>query len=274
MKIKDIPIDQLHPDPNQPRRDFGRPELEHLAASLVADEQLVPLIVYLKENRHLIVDGQRRWLAAQIAEKPTLSAVVLDTAPTTGELLKLQLQVNCLREGLKPVERALAYQRLIEQEGCNQREVAQLLNVSDATVSNYLAVLKLPEEIQSRIDSGQLPLSSACAIARAADTTMQRALADQAVSGGLSRDALQGRMRRKDPSGVTVKRVTCVFGEHTVTITGRQQTDLDGVVAVLEGLVRDARRARNQHLDVLTWVRVLRDKAKAEAANPEVVPSC
>jgi ParB family chromosome partitioning protein len=274
MKLKDIPVEQLRPDPNQPRLEFPRPELENLAASLVADGQLVPLIAYLAEEKPWIADGQRRWLAAQIAGLSTLSAVVLDTAPTAGELLKLQLQVNCLREGLRPIERALAYQRLMEQEGCTQREIAKLLNVSDATVSNYLAVLKLPDEIQSRIDSGQLPLSSACAIARAADTTMQRTLADQAVSGGLSRDALQGRMRRKEVNGVKVKRVTCVLGEHTVTIAGRQQTDLDGVVAVLEELLRDARRARNQRLDVLTWVRVLRDRSKASAENGALAESC
>jgi ParB family chromosome partitioning protein len=240
---------------------------QQLAASLKAHGQFVPIIAFPLDDGYGIADGERRWGAAKHAEIQELAAIVLDTRPTPAELLKLQLQVNCLRKSLKPVERALAYQRLLEAEQCSQRTLAQMLHVSDAAVTSCLALLQLSPEIQARVDSGEVPLSSAYAISRVADPAVQLSLADQAAAGSLTRDALQGRVRKKTSNGVKAKRVTCVVGEHTVTVSGAQRMDLDGVLTVLGELAREARRARGQGLDVLTWVRVLRDKSKANGAG-------
>ena len=266
MNVKTISINLLRPDPHQPRRDFAESEIRSLAASLAKDGQQVPLIVYPLGELFGIADGERRWRAAQVAELTELSAVVLDTAPTSAQLLKLSLKVNCLRSELKPLDRALAYQRLLEHEQCSQRALAQMLDVSDATVTTYLSVLKLSAEIQSRIDVGEIPLKRAYAIARSGDTATQLNLADQAVAGDLSHDALQRGVRKRRPESVRVKRLVCAFGPHTVTVAGPDRIGLGDLIAILEGLTREARRARAERLDVLTWIRVLRDRATASAA--------
>jgi ParB family chromosome partitioning protein len=270
MKLKDIPVDEMLPDPHQPRRQFDPATIENLAASL-KHAQLVPLIVCAVPNGFQIVDGEQRWRGAKLAGLAQLSAVVLDAAPTPVELLKIQLQVNCLRKQLRPLERAAAYQKLLGELHCTQAELASMLLVSDATVTTCLSLLKLPPEIQRRVDAGELPLSSAYGIARAKDRETQLVLADQAAGGNLKRDALQRRVRKPQPGGVTVKRIQCVFGEHTVTLASAKRMDFDAVVSVLESVLREARRALSQPLDELTWVRVLRDRAQASAARAAAI---
>jgi ParB family chromosome partitioning protein len=266
MKLKSITIGELFPDPDQPRREFDETHHQNLVASLRTDGQMLPIIVFPIATGYQIVEGACRWRAALEAGLSELAAVVLDAAPSPAALLKLQLKVNCLRQQLTPLERGLAYQRVIEQEQCSQRALAQMVHVSDATVTACLSILKLPPEIQSRVNAGEVPLSSAYTIARAPDRATQFELAEQAATGALTRDALQRRLRKK-AGGMKAKRVSCALKDHTVTICGQHKMDLDTLLAVLEGLVRDARRARVEGLDVLTWSRVLRDRAKAAMAT-------
>jgi ParB family chromosome partitioning protein len=266
MKLKNITIGELFRDPAQPRHGTDESHHLNLVASLRDDGQMLPIIVFPIATGYQIVEGECRWRAAPEAGLSELAAVVLDAAPTPGELLKLQLKVNCLRLQLTPLERGLAYQRVIEQEQCSQRALAHMLHVSDATVTACLSILKLPPEIQSKVNAGEVPLSSAYTIGRAPDRATQFELAEQAATGALTRDALQRRLRKK-AGGVKAKRVSCALKDHTVTVCGQHKMDLDTLLAVLEGLVRDARRARVEGLDVLTWSRVLRDRAKAAMAT-------
>ena len=139
---------------------------------------------------------ERRWRAAKLAEIE-LSAIVLDARPTPAELLKLQLKVNCLRKSLKPVERARAYQRLLEQEQCSQHALAQSLNVSDGTVTSYLSILTLAPEIRAH-RCRRVGREQRLCHARAGEDESKSSLADQVASGGLTRDAVQGHSPQAD----------------------------------------------------------------------------
>lgn len=268
MKVQNISWDQLFRDPNQPRHDFDEPHMQNMVSSFKRDGQLVPIIVFPVPKGFQLVEGEWRMRAGQLAGLSGLDAVVLDAAPTPSELLALQLKVNCLRKQLTPVERAMAYKKLLEQEQCSHKVLAEMLSVSDATVTTCLALLKLPPEIQRRVDSGEVPLSSAYTIARAQDHETQLMLTEQAAAGVLSRDALQRQVRKRKSDGVKAKRIQCAMREHTITVTGQKRMNLDMVIAALEALTREARRARTQKLDVLTWIRVLRDRAQADAVSP------
>ena len=124
MKLKSITIGELFPDPAQPAPWNRRVHHLNLVASLRIDGQLLPIIVFPIATGYQIVEGECRWRAALEAGLSELAAVVLDAAPSPAELLKLQLKVNCLRQQLTPLERGLAYQRVIEQEQCSQRALA------------------------------------------------------------------------------------------------------------------------------------------------------
>jgi ParB family chromosome partitioning protein len=263
MKLKKLAVVEMRPDANQPRRDFDEAEIRALAESLKADGQFIPVIVYPVDEFQVIADGERRWRAAPLAGVTELEAIVLDRPPTPVELLKLQVKVNCLRQELNPLERALAYQRLLETEQCTQSALAEMLHLSNGTVSNYFSLLKAPPEIQALVTSSKLPVSSVATIMRAKDRQTQLELAEQAVAGTLSRDTLQGRVRRKKIDQEKVNRIQFKVDDWTVTIAGPKRIGFETAHSVLDTGARESRRGIAQQLDLLTWTRVMNDRARA-----------
>ena len=197
-----IPPDRLAPDPNQPRKEFAPESLEQLAQSMKERGQLQPIRVRWDATLEwwVIIAGERRWRAAVSAGLPTVTAVEASGPLTDEEILEEQLIENCLREDLKPIEQANAYQTLLTGRGLSQRQLAERLRISQATIARSLAMLSLPDEIQASVECGELAPNAAYQLSKIADPAEQQQLARASIEGRLKRDDLNERTRTPRPA--------------------------------------------------------------------------
>lgn len=158
-KLETVPVKAIFPNPRQPRRYFDPKEIEALTASL-QDEGMLQLMKLEKINDDLyyIRDGERRWRAVQILGWETVQAVAYPPEEEDIEQRRLlqALAANIHREGLNPIERALAYQQLLN-DGVSKIEIARRLKTSVTTVTHMTDLLNLEPEIQDLIAMGKLP---------------------------------------------------------------------------------------------------------------------
>lgn len=179
-----IPIERVHPNPDQPRRAFPPEALEDLANSIRAKGILQPLI--LREDpatpgSYQIVAGERRWRAAQMAQVHEVPALIRDYSDT--EVLEVAIIENIQRADLNPIEEAAAYRQLMERFGHTQERLAEALGKSRSHIANLMRLLQLPEEVLAYLRSGDLSAGHA----RALITTDNPAeLARRVVAQGLS----------------------------------------------------------------------------------------
>jgi len=152
-----LPIEKVIANPNQPRQDFNKEDLEDLTQSIASRGIIQPIIVRVsKENNDLyqIVAGERRWRAAQKAQLHEVPVVVRDF--TDEELLEVAIIENVQRSNLNPVEEALAYKALIDNFNYTQEQVATGLGKSRSYIANLLRLLKLPEKVLKYVRVGSL----------------------------------------------------------------------------------------------------------------------
>jgi len=152
-----LPIEKVIANPNQPRQDFNKEDLEDLTRSIASRGIIQPIIVRVsKENTNLyqIVAGERRWRAAQKAQLHEVPVVVRDF--TDEELLEVAIIENVQRSNLNPVEEALAYKALIDNFNYTQEQVATGLGKSRSHVANLLRLLNLPEKVLKYVRVGSL----------------------------------------------------------------------------------------------------------------------
>ncbi len=194
----EIPIDRIERDPAQPREEFDQLALERLATSIKERGQLQPVRVRLDQSRgvYVLICGERRWRAARMAGLPTLTCVVADAPESAEELLALQLIENALREDLKPIEQAKAFRTLMDRNGWSGNRLSQELGIDQSSVVHALRMLELPVEVQTKVEEGRLPASTAYEISKVPDPDLQRDLAEQVVSKNLSRAETAERVRR------------------------------------------------------------------------------
>lgn len=153
-----IEIERIQPDPQQPRTDFDDEALERLAASIRDKGQLAPIRVRWSEHNAcwLIISGERRWRAAQRAGLKAIDCYFLEQHVSPTQILEEQLIENLLREDLQPIEEAESFRRLMEVNKWNGKQLAEALRINPTRVSRSLALLKLPHEMRTRIESGEL----------------------------------------------------------------------------------------------------------------------
>lgn len=195
-------IDRIVPDPNQPRKEFDTGALDRLAASLKRHGQLLPVRVRWNEGleKWVIISGERRYQAAKRAGLPTLACVFIEKELSTSEVLQEQVIENLLREDLKPIEQAKAYKTLMEMNSWNGSQLAEALNVSKATVSRVLALLKLSDSIQEQVNSGEIPSTAAYEVAKLPTPEAQQAMAERIVSEDFTRrDAIEAIRGEVEP---------------------------------------------------------------------------
>lgn len=135
----------------------------------------------------MVIMGECRLRAARQAGLPELSCIVHEGTPDPDELLSLQLIENVLREDLAPVESARAYQKLMAARDWSARQLAAELAIAPSTVTEALALLELPAEVQDRVDNGSLPAHTAFEVTRLDDPGDQVAVAEIAVTQNLKR---------------------------------------------------------------------------------------
>lgn len=151
---KELPIDQVFPNPDQPRKQFGEEALEELAASIKEHGILLPLIVTAEGSQYMIIAGERRWRAAKKAGLTQVPAVV--RTMSSQHKLEVALIENLQREDLNPLEMATAYLKLHEHFNLTYEQVGQRVGRSMSSVSNILRLLGLPPEAKKALAEGQI----------------------------------------------------------------------------------------------------------------------
>lgn len=154
--VLQIPIGQIRPNPRQPRSHFDSDELEELAASIREHGILQPLILTPAEepDRYLLVAGERRWLAAQLAGLEKAPAILRETSDQ--QRLELALIENVQRADLSPLEAAEAYRQLAEEFNFSHEEISRRVGKSRVSITNTLRLLKLPAAVQQALGEGQI----------------------------------------------------------------------------------------------------------------------
>ena len=158
--LSDIPVADISPLPGQPRTRFDDDALDQLAASIAQRGVIQPVIVTAKgDGRYQLVAGERRWRAAQRARLHAIPAIVRDL--DKREIMALALIENLQREDLNPLEEARAYQKLSDDEGMTQAEIAQLVDKSRSHVANFQRLLALPSDVLDMLADGRLTMGHA-----------------------------------------------------------------------------------------------------------------
>lgn len=160
-----LPVEQITPNPDQPRRSFAPEALEELAQSLRSRGMLQPLIVRphpTDKGLYQIVAGERRWRAAQIAQLHEVPVVVSDLNDT--EMLEVAIVENIQRADLNAIEEASSYKQLMERFGHTQEKLGEALNKSRSHIANLLRLLNLPEQVQTWLKEGKLTAGHARAL--------------------------------------------------------------------------------------------------------------
>lgn len=178
------PIEKITPNPDQPRKNIAPESLEKLAESIKEKGVLQPLVVRELDDHYEIVAGERRWRAAQKAGVNSIPVVIKDVSP--DEVLELALIENIQREDLNPIEEAMAYQKLVEDMGLTQAEVATRVGRDRSTVTNFLRLLQLPDFAQKDLLEENYSMGHAKTILMVQSDAGQRELRDRIVKSKLS----------------------------------------------------------------------------------------
>jgi ParB family transcriptional regulator, chromosome partitioning protein len=184
-ELRDLPLDLIRPNPDQPRSRFDPASISSLAAS-IADAGIVqPLIVRpLADGRYELIAGERRWRAAREAGIQTVPAIVRDEAEAGR--LQTALIENMAREDLNPIDEARACAALVEDLGLSKEELARRLGRSRSAISNLIRLLDLPDEALELVASGELSEGHGRAILVARGNDARRELAREAAARGWS----------------------------------------------------------------------------------------
>ncbi|MDT1062727.1 ParB/RepB/Spo0J family partition protein [Paracoccus sp. CPCC 101403] len=160
-----LPVEQITPNPDQPRRSFAQEALQELADSLRQRGMLQPLIVRphpSDRGLYQIVAGERRWRAAQLAQLHDVPVIVRELTDT--EVLEIAIVENIQRSDLNAIEEAASYRQLMDRFGHTQEKVAEALNKSRSHIANLLRLLNLPEQVQTWLKEGKLTAGHARAL--------------------------------------------------------------------------------------------------------------
>jgi ParB family transcriptional regulator, chromosome partitioning protein len=184
-QLVQLPLDEVHPNPRQPRRRFDQETTAALAESLKAQGLVQPIVVRSRASGgYELIAGERRWRAAREAGLATIPALVRETGDR--DALLLGLVENVAREQLTPVEEARAYVLLVDEFDLALGEIAERVGRSKPSVSNRIRLLDLPEDVLAMLERGELTEGHARAVLAVPDHDERRRLARQIVRRGLS----------------------------------------------------------------------------------------
>lgn len=199
-RFAELEVEDVRPNPFQPRTRFDDQTIDELAQSIKESGIVQPIIVAPQEDHYMIIVGERRWRAAQKAGLRKVP-VLIRNIPKDKQL-EISLIENIHREELNALEIAQAYQRLIDDHGYAQHELADKVGKDRSSVTNYLRLLKLPQEIQDRLSGDEISMGHARALLALEDTATQLYCCKQIVDRGLSvrnTEALVNRLKKRAP---------------------------------------------------------------------------
>ena len=161
--LGEIAIDQIEPNPDQPRREFDQEALQELAGSIKTLGIIAPITLrQVGRGHYQIIAGERRWRASQIAGLTTIPAYVRTVEDEN--VMEMALVENIQREDLNAIEIALAYQHLAETTGMTQAKISERVGKSRAAVTNYMRLLKLPAQVQMALKDKEIDMGHARAL--------------------------------------------------------------------------------------------------------------
>ena len=196
--ITQLPLTKIERNPNQPRKKFDQQTLEELAESIRLHGVITPITVRHgeKDGYYQIIAGERRWRAARLAGLKEIPAMVLEAGE--GEVMELALIENLQRQDLNPIEEAEGYDRLMQQFGLTQEEVANRVVKSRSAVANALRLLGLPDEVRTMVADGKLSGGHARAVLAVSDEDKRVEAARQMVGMSVRQaEALAKRLNKK-----------------------------------------------------------------------------
>jgi ParB family transcriptional regulator, chromosome partitioning protein len=255
-------LDELTPDPSQPRKTFLQADLNRLAASIVARGILQPIRVRWDKERGywLILTGESRWRAARIAGLTEVPVMPVDGELSEADLLADRLIENTLRSDLPPMQEARGIATLKALKGCSSKALAEEYGFSGAAITRAEALLSLPPTIQEMVDQRLIAESAGYELSRLPDEAGQLELALALAERRLNRDqvteAVQSRLgkRKSAPHG---SRLSCKLDGYCVTFAAGKEVTLTGLGEVLAQLQKKVRRALDKNLDTKAFLRSL-----------------
>ena len=179
-----IPIENIYRDENQPRKEFDKEKIEELAQSIHKNGLIQPLILTKKDNNsYVLVAGERRWRAAQLANLKTIPALLL---PQDLDKDEISLIENIQRENLKISEEAQAYQRLIDKNKYTHEELSKIVGKSRSHITNLLRILSLDEYFLNLLNRGVISMGHARALVGKSPNEMDEKILNQISTGKIS----------------------------------------------------------------------------------------
>jgi ParB family chromosome partitioning protein len=183
----EIPIDNIEPNPHQPRRDFNEEALRELADSIKNLGVIQPITVHVIRNgKFQIISGERRYRAARMAGLETIPAFIRTVDDEEKSILIQALVENIQRENLNALEIAVTYQRLMDEGSLTQDDLSRRIGKKRSTVANYLRLLQQPAEVQAAVRTSAISMGHARAIAGLQDDKDQVRLVRMAIDKALS----------------------------------------------------------------------------------------
>ena len=180
----EVELDSIVPGPMQPRTHFDETGLQNLADSIRTHGIVQPLLVRRRDGGYELIAGERRWRAARLAGISRVPVVVKEVPDES--LLEIALIENIQRENLNPIEEAQAYKKLIETVGLTQESLASRVGRDRSYITNYLRLLRLPDDVQQLVKEGRLSTGHARTLLALSHADLQRRIARQIIDGGLS----------------------------------------------------------------------------------------
>lgn len=170
--LNEIPVNQIEPNPDQPRREFDEAAMQELAASIQTMGIIAPITLrQLAPDRYQIIAGERRWRASQMAGLTAIPAYI--RTADDESVMELALVENIQREDLNAIEIALAYEHLAESSGMTQEKISERVGKSRTAVTNYMRLLKLPAQIQMALKNREIDMGHARALLSIDSPSMQ-----------------------------------------------------------------------------------------------------
>jgi ParB family transcriptional regulator, chromosome partitioning protein len=255
--IDELPLELLVPNPDQPRKRFKKEELKELASSIKRDGLLQPILVRkMDDGTYQIIAGERRWQACKSIGLETVPVRIKET--TDEKVTELALIENIQRSDLNPIEEALGYRSVMEEQNLTQSQLAEMMSKGRSTIANALRLLDLPQEAQKLLVEEKITAGHARAILSVSSEEGRQKLVEKLVEGKLSVRETENLARlienRPDPSNSkrvatpnsykvaakslrkkfsTKVRVKSVRGKNKIEIEFKDEDDLRRIVEAM-----------------------------------------
>ncbi|WP_231602880.1 ParB/RepB/Spo0J family partition protein [Neorhodopirellula pilleata] len=207
IKTLELPIDDIQPNPFQPRREFNPDEIASLAESIKNHQQLQPVLVRVVEGRYQLISGERRLRATIHAGLKTIRAEVREADDRL--VAELAIIENLQRKDLNPIEKAMSFKRYIDEHQCKQDDLARRLSIDRSTIANLMRLLELPQTILDMLTAGEISAGHARALLPIGEEqvqiTMARRIVDETLSVRAIENAVSEMLRAEEDTETGLK---------------------------------------------------------------------